>query len=347
MIKYIKGNILESDAQALVNTVNTFGVMGKGIALQFKKTFPDNFKKYKKACENGEIDTGEMFVTEENTIYGKKIIINFPTKKDWKKPSEYRYIEEGLNSLLDVIKKYKIKSIAIPPLGCGNGGLNWERVKRMIEKKLDNLDIDVYIYEPNELIKEKIKKERVKLTPARALMLYVLYDLARKGEFVSEFSAEKICYFLQRFGGEKYFNLKYEPKFYGPYSGKVRYVLYHLNGSYLKGYGDMNKGPFAPLFLFEYGYNDVKSYIESNHDLLEIAKKTINFLDGFYSDFALELLSTVDWIMREKNTDKLEEIKEELKKWSKRKKSKFSNDKYIQIALEKLKESFNSQFKYF
>jgi len=338
MLNYIRGNIFESDAHALINTVNTVGIMGKGLALQFKNLFPENFKKYQQACKNGKIDIGKMFITKENTIYGEKIIINFPTKKDWREPSKYEYIEKGLVSLVDVIKKFKIKSIAIPLLGCGNGGLKWERVKRMIEKKMSNLDIDVYIYEPNTLIKERLKTERVKLTVARALMLYVLYDLSRKGEFVSEFSAEKICYFLQKFGAESYFNLKYEPKFYGPYSGKVRYVLNYLNGSYLRGYSDMSKGPFTPLFLFEDAYNDVKNYIESRPELFEIAKKTINFLDGFYSDFAMELLSTVDWIMRGKNTDDLNIIKNELKNWSERKRTKFSNDKYIKIAIKKLKE---------
>ncbi|MEM4711408.1 MAG: macro domain-containing protein, partial [Candidatus Woesearchaeota archaeon] len=199
MITHIKGNILESNAQALVNPVNTVGVMGKGIALRFKKAFPENFKAYVKACKNKEIDIGKLFVFKENTIKGEKIIINFPTKKDWRKPSEYEYIEKGLDNLIRIIKEHNIKSIAIPPLGCGQGGLLWAKVKKMIDEKLSSLDIDVYVYEPTSEIKEQLSKEKVKLTDARALLLYVLYDLVRHGEFVSEFSAEKVCYFLQKF----------------------------------------------------------------------------------------------------------------------------------------------------
>jgi len=280
-----------------------------------------------------------LFVTKENTIAGEKIIINFPTKKDWRTPSEYEYIEKGLDDLLRIINEYEIKSIALPPLGAGSGGLIWEKVKKIIEEKLKDLDIDIYVYEPTAAIKEEMKAERVKLTDARALMLYVLYDLVNQGEFVSEFSAEKVCYFLQKFGAEQYFNLQYSPKYYGPYSGKVRYVLNYLSGSYLMGYSDLNKKPFDPLLLVTDGYDSVKDYVESKPELYKIAKETINFLDGFYSDFALELLSTIDWIMKEKNTDDINMIKKELNSWSNRKRTIFSDDKYIEIAVKHLKEN--------
>lgn len=338
MIREIEGNILESKAEALVNTVNTVGVMGKGLALQFKKAFPENYKKYVIACKNKEIDIGTLFVTKEKTLDGEKIIINFPTKKHWKKPSEYIYIEKGLDDLIRIIKEYNIKSIAIPPLGCNNGGLNWDKVKKIIINKLSHLDIEIYLYQPTKEIKEKLAKERIKLTPARALLLYLLFDLDRYGEFVSEFTAEKICYFLQRFGAEKYFKLKYAPKFYGPYSGKVRYVLNYLNGSYITGYSDMNRKPFEPLFLIPETYNEVKYYIENNHELKNIAYKTKEFLTGFYSEFDLELLSSVDWIMIQLQTDNIEDIKKELKNWSKRKKDKFSNDNVLKIAIDHIKK---------
>ncbi len=338
MIKFTTGTILESNAQALVNTVNTVGVMGKGIALQFKKAFPENFKAYIKACKSKEIDIGKMFVFKENTLSGEKIIINFPTKKDRRKPSEYEYIEKGLDDLIRVIKEYNIKSIALPPLGAGSGGLLWENVKTIIQNKLGNLDIDIFVYEPSKEIQEKLKKERVKLTNARALMLYVLYELVRQGEYVSEFSAEKVCYFLHKFGAEEYFKLKYQPNFYGPYSGRVRYVLNYLNGSYIMGYSDITKKPFDPLLLVADGYDEVNRYIQSNKKLQDIAQKTIQFLDGFFSDFSLELLSTVDWIMKEKQTDHFDVIKQEITNWSNKKRSKFSNDKYIQIAIEHIKK---------
>lgn len=340
MIKYITGNILESNAQALINTVNTVGVMGKGIALQFKKAYLSNFKAYAEACKRKEIDVGKLFVTRDsNLISGEKIIINFPTKKDWRKPSEYSYIENGLDDLVNIIEEEQIKSVAIPPLGAGSGGLEWEKVKKIIEQKLSYLKLEIFIYEPTVQIKEHLKKERVKLTDARALLLYVLYDLVKNGEYVSEFSSEKICYFLQRFGAKKYFKLTYEPNFYGPYSGKVRFVLNILNGSYIMGFSDMNKKPFEPLTIVADGYDSVKNHIQDKQELLAIAKKTMDFLNGFYSDFALELLSSVDYITSKNQAFEKNVISRELEKWSNRKRSMFSNSKYIDISIRHLQKT--------
>lgn len=340
MIQYITGNILDSNAQALVNTVNTLGVMGKGIALQFKKAYPNNYKAYEKASKNEEVKVGKMFVTlDTNTTTGERVIINFPTKTNWRKPSEYKYIEDGLDDLVEVINDKQIKSIAIPPLGAGNGGLNWGKVKKLIEEKLGHLNIDIYVYEPTVQIQEHLMKERVKLTDARALLLYVLYDLVKNGEYVSEFSSEKICYFLQKFGAKKYFKLEFEPNFYGPYSGKVRFVLNAINGSYLMGYSDMNKKPFEPLTLVADAFETVKNHVENNSELLEIANKTIVFLRGFYSDFALELLSSIDYISTKENTLDKQTISKGLEKWSGRKRTLFSNPKYLELSLRHLQSA--------
>ncbi len=340
MIHYLKGNILESPADALVNTVNTQGVMGKGIALQFKKAYPTNFKAYFEASKKGQIQIGKLFVTKDHNISsGEKIVINFPTKKDWRKPSEYEYIEAGLDDLINVILKYKIESIALPPLGAGNGGLEWQRVKKIINEKLFELKIDIYVYEPTSEIVEHLKKERVRLTDARALLLYVLYDLVKNGEYVSEFSSEKVCYFLQRFGARKYFKLTYKPNFYGPYSGKVRYLLNTLNGSYIMGYSDMNKKPFEPLTLVKDGYDTVKVYVEADKSIYLIAKKTTAFLSGFYSDFALELLSSIDYISNKNKSLDKNLIIQELAEWSNRKRTLFSNPKYLDISIRHLTEN--------
>ena len=115
MIHYVKGNLLESEAEALVNTVNTVGVMGKGIALQFREAFPNNYRVYRDACHHGELQVGQVLITEDsNLVYGHKKIVNFPTKTHWKMPSEYSYIEQGLAALRDEIIKRGIRSIAIP-----------------------------------------------------------------------------------------------------------------------------------------------------------------------------------------------------------------------------------------
>ncbi len=339
MIHYKKGNLQESEAEALVNTVNTVGVMGKGIALQFKNLFPHNYKLYATACKSKEIKVGKLFVTEEESLLtGKKIIINFPTKTDWRKPSEYSYIEKGLVELTKTIKEKNIKSIAIPPLGSGNGGLDWAKVKPLIEQYLSKVYCDIIIYEPNYVIVEAMKKERVKLTPARAMLLAVLFDLVKNGEFVSEFAAEKIAYFLQRFGAKDAFKLEFQPNFYGPYSGKVKHVLYYLNGSYIMGYSSKDKKPFEELGLMMDAEKEINEYLdkEENSRYKNIVLKTRQFLTGFYSAFGLELLSTIDFIIIDKKVKTIKEIKENL--WSDRKKELFAHPKFISLAVANIEK---------
>lgn len=344
MIWYSEGNLLESKAEALVNTVNTVGVMGKGIALQFKNQFPDNYKKYLKACKEGTIKIGTLLVTEEASLLaGNKLIINFPTKTDWRKPSEYSYIESGLIELVRIISENHIKSIALPPLGAGNGGLIWHNVKTLIEKYLGDLECEVYVFEPNQKIQEVLKKERVKLTPPRAMLLAVLFDLVKNGEFVSEFAAEKIAYFLQRFGAADSFKLKFSPNFYGPYSGKVKHVLHYMNGSYIVGYSAKDKKPFEEIGLMSDAEDDIMNYLElaEHKKCKDVVIKTKEFLSGYYSSFALELLSTIDFIMTEKEAKTQEEIKAYLAEWSERKSVLFNKPRFIDIAFNHLQKHFN------
>lgn len=339
MIHYQIGNVLESPAQALVNTVNTVGVMGKGVALQFKEQFPRNTQLYNQACKAKEIAIGKLLVTEDSSLAtGDKIIVNFPTKTDWRKPSEYSYIEEGLKDLVNIIRQREIKSIAIPPLGAGNGGLNWEKVKMLLEKHLSTVQAEIFIYQPNAVIQEAMKNERVKLTPARAMLLDVLYDLVRNGEFVSEFAAEKIAYFLQRFGADQQFKLDYEQNFYGPYSGKVKHILYYLNGSYVMGYSSKDKKPFEELGILPDGEEAVQNYLaEEDHvQFKNITTKTKEFLSGYYSYFALELLSTVDFIMVKNKISNEDAIRQQLELWSDRKKTLFNNPKFIALAIDRI-----------
>ncbi len=339
MMHFVTGNIMDSTAQALVNTVNTVGVMGKGIALQFKNQFPNNYKIYKEVCEKKELKIGQLLVTEEDSLLsGRKIIINFPTKTHWRLPSEYDYISMGLQELAKVIQERNIQSIAIPPLGSGNGGLDWNKVKPIIAEVLKGIDCHVYLYEPNAVIKEGLKNERVKLTPARAMMLSVLFELVRNGEFVSEFSAEKVAYFLQRFGAKDEFRLDFQPNFYGPYSSKVKHVLYHLNGSYIMGYSSKDKKPFEELSLVMDAETEINAYLNQpeNERFKLIVEKTKAFLTGYYSPFGLELLSTVDFIRNEKKAFSQEEIMKELGTWSDRKRTLLANPKFVDMALQNL-----------
>ncbi len=339
MIKYVEGDILDSEAEALVNTVNAVGVMGKGIALQFKNQFPHNYKIYREACAGNELSIGKLLVAEEESLLsGRKTIINFPTKTHWGLPSEYEYIQKGLEELVKVIQGRKIKSIAIPPLGSGNGGLNWNKVRPMIVKTLQELECEIYLYEPTTAIKEVLRKERVKLTPARAMMLSVLYELVRSGEFVSEFAAEKVAYFLQKFGAKEAFKLDFKPNFYGPYSGRVRYVLYYLNGSYVMGCSSKDKNPFEELSLIMDAEKEVQALLDlpENKSYKEITANTKKFLWGYYSPFGLELLSTIDFIKTEKQKNQIEDILMELKNWSDRKRTSSFNPDFVNKALQNI-----------
>jgi O-acetyl-ADP-ribose deacetylase (regulator of RNase III) len=148
MIHYTTGNLLEADVEAMVNAVNTVGVMGKGIALQFKQRFPENYRQYEAACKAGQVVTGTMFVTEVNELIGPRWIINFPTKQHWRDPSQLTWIKTGLKELSRVLTDHGIRSVAIPALGAGNGGLDWALVRPLIEQALGDLEAEVIVYQP-------------------------------------------------------------------------------------------------------------------------------------------------------------------------------------------------------
>ena len=327
--------MFESKSQAIVNTVNTVGVMGKGIALQFKKYFPNNFKIYKNACDNKTLTIGTLLVCEEEHLQiGRKIIINFPTKDHWRNPSEYNYIRLGLIELTKLIKERRLESISVPPLGAGNGGLQWSKVKDLIEEYLSDVDCEVVVYQPNEEVKQVLDKERAKLTPARAMMLDVLFDMVKEGEFISEFAAEKIVYFLQRFGAFDQFQLDFRNDYYGPYSGKVKHVFKYLNGSYIGEYNSLMDTPFQELNLYMSTEKSVTEYLNlaDNKVYKDISKRTKEFLSGFYSSFALELLSTLDYIRQTERIYTQEGIITSLATNKAEKRTVFDNPEYITLT---------------
>ena len=283
MITFKKGDLLSSDAQALVNTVNTVGVMGKGIALQFKNRFPVNYSVYREACKKGTFSVGQVLVVEDGDLMNKKFIVNFPTKAHWKGNSTYEYVHSGLKALRDAIVKHNIKSIAIPPLGCGNGGLDWSKVKTMIVQELSDLPIDITVFEPNDAIKSILQKEvtqkTAKLTPARAMLLYLLFNYESVGEQSSLFVANKLAYFLQRSGEQ--LKLKFEAHHYGPYTVQLNHVLLHLNGVYLSGMEQNEIKPFEPIQLNYSKFKEVEKYIET--ELTVEQKQRIHWDRRFYT----------------------------------------------------------------
>lgn len=346
-MKYLKGNLLEAHTQALVNTVNTVGVMGKGIALQFKEAFPMNFKIYAAACKKKELQTGKLLVVKEQTLEGEKIIINFPTKTEWFMKSKYEYVEEGLMELAKVIEEYKIESIAIPPLGCGNGGLKWGKVRPMIEAYLGHLShVNILVFEPNEVVKEILKQQNatkeIKLTPAIAMVLYAMFYYESLGENASLFVANKLAYFLQRLGEKSLNKVKFEASHYGPYAVQVEHLLHNVNGKYLKGLEQMNAKAFEPLELQYDKVKEVSEYIkkELSSEQRTRLSNLVKLIDGFQSALSLEILATVDFVRKDKPGMNQEDIVKTIHNWSDRKRKLFQ-EKYIQIATNHLHEYSN------
>lgn len=348
MINVFEGDMMQSGAEALVNTVNTVGVMGKGIALQFKEAFPNNNKAYIEACKRKELEPGKLLtVWDENFQLGKKLIINFPTKVHWRYPSKYVYIEKGLVALRELLQKEKIKSIAIPPLGSGNGGLDWHKVKPMIEQALSGLETEIMIYQPNAAIKAILQnqetKKEVHLTPARASLLYALFVFESMGEYSSLFVANKLAYFLQRKGQK--LNLDFKAHHYGPYAIGVEKVLYHLNGVYLKGMEQGQAKPFEPLLLSYEKWDEVNQYVNKqlNFDDAQRLKSLIQFLAGYTSELSLEILATVDFILSKHPQYTIDEVMQSIAEWNIRKKELFKQE-YVQASYTYLKNYSSNLF---
>ena len=334
--------MLEADTEALVNTV---GVMGKGIAIQFKERFPMNFKIYANACKKGDMQVGKMLVVKENTLDGEKLIINFPTKKEWFRMSQYSYIEDGLKDLVNVIEEYNIKSIAIPPLGFGNGGLKWEKVKPLMDKYLSKLNnVIIQIYEPNEAVKELLQKEVLKkevvLTVPRAMLLYALFKYEKLGEVATIFSANKLAYFLQKSGEPM--RLQFVPYKYGPYAQAIEKVLYALNGKYLTGMEQLKARAFEPLQLNYSTLDEVEKFVNINlsEDQKQRLERVFIIIDGFETTLSMEILSSAHYLISENPMMTEDELFEKIQDWNEREKNLVTKE-YINIAMEHLRNYGN------
>jgi O-acetyl-ADP-ribose deacetylase (regulator of RNase III) len=306
MISFTHGNLLAADAEALVNTVNTVGISGKGIALMFKDAFPENFRAYERASKAGEILPGGLFITERQDMLGPRFIINFATKKHWRHPSRLEWIEQGLAALRREIMTRGIRSIAIPPLGAGNGGLAWADVKPLIERALAGMDADIIVYEPTVAYQNVVKRHGVEaLTPARALMAEMIRRYAVLGFECSLLEAQKLAWFLtmaaEMFGLGNPIADDFAPHRYGPYSDKVRHLLDSLDGSYIACETRIaDAKAFDPIRFRDERRDKVAVYLTTNEAraLRPALEQATKIIDGFQTPFGLELLATVDWLHR-------------------------------------------------
>ncbi len=353
MIRYTQGNLLEADVEALVNTVNTVGVMGKGIALMFKDRFPHNMTLYAAACKAKQVQTGEMFVTEVSEIAGPHWIINFPTKQHWRAKSKIEWIVDGLADLRRFLLDNQIASVAIPPLGAGNGGLNWPEVRQQIESVLGDIEgVEVLVFEPTRQYQNVAKRTGVqKLTPARALIA----ELARRywvlGMECSLLEIQKLAWFLERSieqtASDNPLKLAFKANQYGPYADRLRHLLEALDGSYLRCEKRIaDAGPLDTIW-FDNSKNDkLQCYLNSTEmkPYSHALDHTVKLIDGFEPPFGMELLATTDWLITKENCDpKTENLIEGMKHWtggsqSAKRKVRLFDSRSISIALQRLNQ---------
>ncbi|WP_126969077.1 macro domain-containing protein [Xanthomonas sp. BRIP62411] len=343
MITIATGNLLKANVDALVNTVNTEGVMGKGIALQFKRAYPKMYDHYRAACDLGQMQLGKMQVVELGELGGgPRFVINFPTKKHWKSKSKIEDIKNGLVDLVDVIRRYELKSIAVPPLGCGYGGLAWSDVRPLIERALGHLEnVRVELFSPDgappaeDMPNRTIKKP---LTPGGAAVVALVdkYRSALLDPMVRLVEVHKLMYFLEQAGEP--LRLKYTKGTYGPYSNNLRFVLNKLEGHYLQGFGDGDETPLKQIELIPGSAEEASSFLSGRLATEERMERVAALIEGYEDPFGLELLGSVHWVMMQSPlaAESAEVAVKEVWSWNNRK-ARLMKTEHIERAWERLK----------
>ncbi|MEQ1946406.1 MAG: macro domain-containing protein [Bryobacteraceae bacterium] len=338
MIEPRSGNILDDHATALVNTVNTFGVMGKGIALQFRQAFPENYEVYRRACEKGEVTPGHMLVVPTNRLQNPKYIINFPTKRHWKGKSRIEDIKVGLVDLVAVLKRERIESIAIPPLGCGNGGLDWQDVRPLIVDALGSLPtVVVHLYEPHgapAVEAMRIATKKPHLTSNGAALLSVMRDYGIPGYQLTLLEIQKLAYFLQMAGQP--WKLNFEKNKYGPYAEELNHVLQRMEGHYIRGYGDRSRE--ASVRVLAEGSETADQILMDEVSTVERVARVAELIEGFETPHGMELLASVHWVTQESAIAKTDwqESFALIQSWNERKQKVFPASQ-VRVAFGQLK----------
>ncbi len=338
MLHFMNGDLLKQDAEALVNTVNSVGIMGRGIALQFRNAFPENYKAYVVACEHGQVQPGRMFVFETGSLYNPRYIINFPTKRHWKGKSRMEDIQSGLKALIEEIRQRHIKSIALPPLGAGLGGLDWLDVKQEILKALQNIpNVEIYVFEPTGApeAENMVKSSKVpNMTEGRAALLGLMrrYLSAVMDPTVTLLELQKLMYFMQESGEP--LQLIYSKGAYGPYARNLAHVLKAIEGYFISGYLDGGDDPTKPLQIKPEIAEKAEAFL-SGHEMTQSRfDRVTELIEGFETPYGMELLSTVHWVSTRESATSLNDVVNKVHAWSVHK--KMFPEKHIRVALDVL-----------
>jgi len=342
MIERTRGNLLDAGVDALVNTVNSVGYMGKGIALQFKQAFPRNNTFYERACRAGEVTPGRMLIFDNGRLVKPHFIINFPTKRHWRGKSKIEDIAAGLKALVADVKRLGIRSIAVPPLGCGLGSLDWRVVRPMIEDAFSALpDVRVLLYEPSGAPAAKampVRTERPHMTPARALFIKLMDAYAALDYPRTLLEVQKLAYFLQEAGEP--LRLKYEAGHYGPYAANLNKVLEAMEGHFIRGYGDSQK-PNAVIALLDGAVEEAIAFLADKQESLARLRRVSELIEGFETPYGMELLASVHWVAHrvgpggEQPSPDAEAATAQIHAWNPRKRKVFKPD-HVRVAWRQL-----------
>lgn len=323
MIEITTGDILKANAAALVNTVNCDGFMGRGIAAQFRRAFPANFTAYERACKRGEVQPGRMLIVDLGADRVPRWIVNFPTKRHWRSRSRLEDIESGLAALAMDLRRLGIRSIAIPPLGCGLGGLRWLDVRPRIEQAMAALpDVRVLLYEPGgaPAASEMVKPDTApKMTPGRAVLVGLIdrYLGGLMDPFISLLEVHKLMYLSQEAGEP--LKLRYVKGPYGPYAENLRHVLREIEGYYVSGYRDGGDDPTKQLELVPGALEVARDLLVRQPDTSARFDRVAELVDGFETPFGMELLATVHWVARREGASSPETAVVAVHRWNDRK----------------------------
>jgi O-acetyl-ADP-ribose deacetylase (regulator of RNase III) len=324
-IRYEHGDVLSAPAEAVVNTVNTRGVMGKGIALQVRQRWPEVDRAYRAACRRGEVRLGKMHVAERGGLGDRpRFVINFPTKDHWRSRSRLADIQAGLEDLRDVISRLGITSIAVPPLGCGNGGLSWSDVRPLIETALRSLPgVEVLVYPPGAAPAAsdmQIGTTRPTMSPTLAGLVRLLDGYWKDVLGITDIEVQKLAYFL---GVRRpALQLRFDRGAYGPYCESLHHVLQRAEGHYLRGYGDRSRKPWEPgqLDLLAGAVEAANEAISMEPGMEGDVEAARTVVIGFEGAWGMELLSTVHWVATESGgATNAVEAHERIQHWSLRK----------------------------
>ncbi len=348
MLRFGKGNLLTQDVDALVNPVSCVGVLGKGLALQFKRAFPEMVEPYERACADGEVMPGVVHVVDRGAAQHPRWILNVPTKRHWRNPSRLDDVAAGTRALAGTIRDLGIRSVAVPPLGCGNGGLNWSDVRTLLLAELGSVDAEVILFAPagapapedmpNRSTAPELTTERAELLTLLASFLRAAapFRIAERTDILARIEIQKLAYLAQVFAGTA--SHWFERGRYGPYSHDLERELKEWEGHFVVGYGDATDKvlELRPIRLVPDAVQRAADAVPAGYG--EVVDAVMYAVDGWESTYELELLATTLFTFHEGTASSAQQAYDVISSWSHIPSHMFTA-RHVAIAWEQLRST--------